>query len=123
MASTRTQAGRKGRLKRDEAALLSYNSTETRLSRAMETLPDLRQALAALHVEPDFILIRAVRFPVGYEERLQEKQLTYQRKLLATAQRKAMEPSEHARATARASDASGRSSAMPSARSKRSRSP
>jgi len=75
---------------REELAQLSsedFYSSESRLARAVETLPDLRESLLGLHVEPDSILIRAVRFPPGYEQRLQEKQLTYQRKLLATAQR------------------------------------
>jgi hypothetical protein len=62
-----------------------------RLQQAQETMPELTLALAELHVEPESLLIRAVRFPEGYEERLQEKQLTYQRKLLAIAQRKVEE--------------------------------
>jgi regulator of protease activity HflC (stomatin/prohibitin superfamily) len=61
-------------------------STATRLERSRDTLPILREALADLHIEPDVILLRAVRFPPEYEERLQTKQLTYQTKLLANAE-------------------------------------
>ncbi|MDF1800299.1 MAG: SPFH domain-containing protein [Planctomycetota bacterium] len=61
-------------------------STVTRLERSKATLPVLREALAELFIEPDVILLRAVRFPPEYEERLQTKQLTYQTKLLANAQ-------------------------------------
>ena len=68
-----------------------FYSSEKRLKRAQETLPVLKKALVELHVEPQDLLIRAVRFQPGYEQRLQEKQLTYQRKLLATAQRKVEE--------------------------------
>jgi regulator of protease activity HflC (stomatin/prohibitin superfamily) len=68
-----------------------FYSTDLRLQQAEETMPELTEALAGLHVEPESLLIRAVRFPDGYEERLQEKQLTYQRKLLAVAQRKVEE--------------------------------
>lgn len=76
---------------REELAQLSsedFYSTETRLSRANLTLPALREAMAPLHVEPEVLLLRAVRFPPGYEGRLQDKQLTYQGKLLASAQQK-----------------------------------
>jgi regulator of protease activity HflC (stomatin/prohibitin superfamily) len=68
-----------------------FYSTETRLERAVQTLPELEAALAPLHVVPEVILLRAVRFPQGYEDRLQEKQLTYQQKLLAEAKRKVEE--------------------------------
>jgi regulator of protease activity HflC (stomatin/prohibitin superfamily) len=61
-------------------------STATRLERSRDTLPILREALSELHIEPDVILLRAVRFPPEYEERLQTKQLTYQTKLLANAE-------------------------------------
>ncbi|MDG1498510.1 MAG: SPFH domain-containing protein [Planctomycetota bacterium] len=65
-----------------------FYSTETRLARAEATLPELTKALASLHVVPEVILLRAVSFPKGYEQRLQDKQLTHQKKLLATAQQK-----------------------------------
>jgi len=79
---------------REELAELTseeFYSSEMRMKRAKDTQPVLREALKDLHVEPEDILIRAVRFQAGYEQRLQEKQLTYQRKLLATAQRKVEE--------------------------------
>ncbi len=79
---------------REELAELSseeFYSSDLRMKRAQDALPKLRENLADLHVEPQDILIRAVRFQSGYEERLQEKQLTYQRKLLATALRKVEE--------------------------------
>jgi hypothetical protein len=63
-----------------------FYSTETRLARAEATMPELVKALAPLHIEPEALLLRAVRFLGGYEQRLQDKQLTYQMKLLATAQ-------------------------------------
>ncbi|MEM7516392.1 MAG: SPFH domain-containing protein, partial [Planctomycetota bacterium] len=62
-----------------------FYSTETRLNQAKQTLPELRSALEGLHVIPDQLLIRAVRFQEGYERRLQEKQLTRQKTLLAKA--------------------------------------
>jgi len=65
-----------------------FYSTETRVARAQETLPDLKAALAGFHVVPSSILIRAVRFPDRYEEQLQEKQLTRQKTKLATAREK-----------------------------------
>ncbi len=79
---------------RENLAQLSpeeFYSTETRLARSQETLPRLASALAPLHVVPETLLLRAVRFPPGYETRLQDKQLTHQKKLLATAQQKVEE--------------------------------
>ena len=77
-------------LRRELAQLSSedFYSTDTRLERAEQALPSLREALAELHVEPESLLIRAVRFPEGYEKQLQEKQLTHQKTLLATARGK-----------------------------------
>jgi len=63
-------------------------STENRLERAEAILPVLREELQQYYVMPESILIRAVRFPQGYEKRLQEKQLTYQKRLLAEAEKK-----------------------------------
>ena len=60
--------------------------TELRLARVEGTFPVLVDALAELHIEPQAILLRAVRFPQEYERRLQTKQLTYQNKLLAQAE-------------------------------------
>jgi len=62
-------------------------STEVRLARALETLPLLEASLAKYHVQPELLLIRSVRFPPGYEERLQQKQLTYQKRELAQAEK------------------------------------
>lgn len=76
---------------REELAQLASEeiySTDRRLEVAKEALPMLKTALGEYHVEPERILIRAVRFPEGYEERLQEKQLTYQKRELAEAQKK-----------------------------------
>ena len=74
---------------REELAQLSSEdiySTEKRFEVAEATLPQLTQELAAFHVTPEHILIRAVNFPPSYESKLQEKQLTYQNRELATAQ-------------------------------------
>ncbi len=76
---------------REELAQLASEeiySTDRRLEIAAEALPILMTALDEYHVVPEKILIRAVRFPAGYEERLQEKQLTYQKRELAEAQKK-----------------------------------
>lgn len=73
---------------REELAQLSSEdiySTEKRLQVVHETLPKLEHELAAFYVEPEQILIRAVSFTDAYERKLQEKQLTYQQRLLATA--------------------------------------
>lgn len=59
--------------------------TEIRQQRVLETLPLMAQELSTYHVEPLHVLIRSVRFPVDYEEKLQQKQLTRQKALLATA--------------------------------------
>lgn len=75
---------------REELAQLSSEeifSTEKRLKIAEDTLPLLARDLATYHVMPDQVLIRAVRFQDGYEERLQAKQLTYQELELAKSQR------------------------------------
>ena len=58
-------------------------STEQRTRQAQEILPIMREALAKYHVEPQVVLIRAVSFPEGYERRLQDKQLTNQKRILA----------------------------------------
>lgn len=73
---------------REELAQLGsedFTSTEKRIARAKETLPILAQAMSPFHVEPLDILIRAVRFPDQYEVKLQQKQLTRQKALLARA--------------------------------------
>jgi len=63
-----------------------FYATELRLERVEATFPVLNEALSSLHIEPEVILLRAVRFPEEYEGRLQTKQLTYQNKLLAQAE-------------------------------------
>ncbi|QDU66517.1 SPFH domain-containing protein [Engelhardtia mirabilis] len=75
-------------LLREELSKLSpedFVNTDVRLARAEESLPLLRETLRQYHVEPLGILIRAVRFPPEYEEKLQLKQLTRQNSMLATA--------------------------------------
>lgn len=62
--------------------------TEVRLRRVQETLPLMADELAQYHVEPLHVLIRAVRFPADYEEKLQQKQLTRQNALLANARQR-----------------------------------
>ncbi len=66
-------------------------STEKRLSVAQGALPQLAAAMEQYFVEPIAILIRAVNFPPAYERKLQEKQLTYQKRLLAEAERRVEE--------------------------------
>lgn len=61
-------------------------STDERLRVVATIMPKLTKALAPNHVVPEQILIRAIQFPEGYEQRLQEKQLTYQTRELAEAQ-------------------------------------
>lgn len=73
---------------REELAQLSseeFTSPETRVERAAATLPLLAAAMSEFHVEPLDLLVRAVSFPAEYEAKLQEKQLTRQNALLATA--------------------------------------
>ncbi|MGD2018094.1 MAG: SPFH domain-containing protein [Planctomycetota bacterium] len=75
---------------REELAQLASEeifSTEARLAVAAAALERLRTDLLEFHCSPDQVLIRAVRFPEGYEARLQEKQLTYQKLELAVSKR------------------------------------
>lgn len=75
---------------RDELAALASEqtySTDERLRVVASITPKLTAALAGNHVVPEHVLIRAIRFPEGYEQRLQEKQLTYQTRELAEAQK------------------------------------
>ena len=60
-------------------------STEVRLARTTDTLPLLNQRLAALHLEAETIQLTLVLFPLAYEKKLQEKQLTAQEGKLAAA--------------------------------------
>lgn len=75
---------------REELAKLSSEeifSTEQRLEVAAGALPALRVVLAKNFLEPEQVLIRAVRFQKSYEAKLQAKQLTYQELQLAQSQR------------------------------------
>ena len=65
-----------------------FVDTETRVLRVDETMPLLTEALGKYYVEPLTILVRAVRFPTEYENKLQQKQLTRQKALLADAKQK-----------------------------------
>ncbi len=81
---------------REELAQLSsedLTSTENRLTVAASTLPTLTEAMTQYFVEPSSILIRAVNFQEAYERKLQEKQLSYQKRLLAEAERRVEEQS------------------------------
>jgi len=74
---------------REELANLASEdiySTEKRLAASQDAMPKLEEALKAFYVKPEQVLIRAVRFTGPYEQKLQEKQLTYQNKLLAGAE-------------------------------------
>ena len=75
---------------REEFAQMSSEEmyiTDERTRASAEALPKLTAALEDLHIVPDRILIRAVRFQDGYERRLQDKQLTYQKRRLAESQK------------------------------------
>jgi hypothetical protein len=63
-----------------------FASTETRLARCAATLPVLNGLLAGYHVEAERLLVTQFLFAIEYEKKLQEKQLTEQEKLMASAQ-------------------------------------
>jgi len=63
-------------------------NSDVRLKRVEETVALMREELAQYHVEPIGVLIRAVRFPPDYEQKLQAKQLTRQDALLALARQR-----------------------------------
>ena len=70
---------------REELAQLTpedFVDTEVRLARAESPLPVLAKALKKFHIVPDLLLIRAVRFPDAYEQKLQDRQLKQQLTLL-----------------------------------------
>ncbi len=70
---------------REELAQLTpedFVDTEVRLARAESTLPVLASALKKFHIVPDRLLVRAVRFPDAYEQKLQDRQLKQQLTLL-----------------------------------------
>lgn len=82
------------RVLREELAKLApedFVNTDTRLALVEETMPKLSEALAKFHVVPESLLIRAVRFPEEYEEKLQLKQLQQQLALLEESKRKVEE--------------------------------
>jgi len=77
-------------LLREELSKLTpedFQNTEKRLASVEAALPLLSDSLDEFYVEPEKILIRAVRFLPSYEEKLQQKQLAQQQERLATAQR------------------------------------
>ena len=63
-------------------------STDRRLEVVAGIMPRLTKEMAGDFVVPLEVLVRAIRFQPGYEERLQEKQLTYQQLELAQAEKK-----------------------------------
>jgi len=75
---------------REELAQLSSEEiydTEKRVERVQAALEPLGREMEKFHVAPQRILIRAIRFPAGYEKELQGKQLTNQLRQLAERQR------------------------------------
>jgi len=79
---------------REELAQLSpedFVQTETRLARATDTMPVLREALKKFHIVPDRLMIRAVRFPQTYERKLQDRQLKQQLALLEKSRQRVEE--------------------------------
>lgn len=75
---------------REQLAQLSSEDiydTAMRMHVVDETMPILAKEMAEYFVEPESILVRAVSFPEEYERKLQAKQLTYQKKLLASAEK------------------------------------
>lgn len=78
------------RVLREELAQLTphqFVTTELRSQRTAEALGELRVALGEYHVEPESLLIRAVRFPETFEAKLQETQLRPQLAQLENAKR------------------------------------
>jgi len=76
---------------REEFAELSSEdlySTELRTQVAQNALAPLKEEMGDNFCEPETVLIRAIRFTSEYEQQLQAKQLTYQKKLLAEARTK-----------------------------------
>ena len=79
---------------REELAKLrpeDFVDSDTRLQLVEETLPKLRASLAKFNVEPESLLIRAVRFPDKYEAELQRKQLQQQLSRLEEAKQRVEE--------------------------------
>ncbi|MCP3919492.1 MAG: SPFH/Band 7/PHB domain protein [bacterium] len=61
-------------------------SSDTRLGVVERAMPALIREMEVYRLEPIAVLIRAVTFPDQYEDKLKEKQLTYQKRLLALSQ-------------------------------------
>jgi hypothetical protein len=76
---------------REEMATLDsvgFYSTERRLAASAKALEMLNRQLAAMHVEAQAVLVRAVGFRPDYEKQLQTIQLNEQNKLLDAASQK-----------------------------------
>jgi hypothetical protein len=76
---------------REEMATLDsvgFYSTDRRLAASAKALELLNRQLAAMHVEAQAVLVRAVRFRPDYEKQLQTIQLNEQNKLLDAASQK-----------------------------------
>ena len=76
---------------REEMATLDsvgFYSTDRRLAASAKALEMLNRQLAAMHVEAQAVLVRAVRFRPDYEKQLQTIQLNEQNKLLDAASQK-----------------------------------
>jgi hypothetical protein len=76
---------------REEMATLDsvgFYSTDRRLAASAKALDMLNRQLAAMHVEAQAVLVRAVRYRPDYEKQLQTIQLNEQNKLLDAASQK-----------------------------------
>lgn len=76
---------------REEMATLDsvgFYATDRRLAASAKTLDMLNRQLAAMHVEAQAVLVRAVKFRADYEKQLQTIQLNEQNKLLDAASQK-----------------------------------
>jgi hypothetical protein len=77
-------------LREEMAALdsVGFYSTDRRLTASAKALEMLNRQLAAMHVQAQAVLVRAVRFRADYEKQLQTIQLNEQNKLLDAASQK-----------------------------------
>ncbi len=76
---------------REQMAVLDsvgFYSTDRRLGAADAALKALNKQLAPMHLEAQFVLVRAVRYRDEYEKQLQQIQLNEQNKLLDAARQK-----------------------------------
>jgi hypothetical protein len=67
---------------------VGFYSTDRRLAASAKALEMLNRQLAAMHVEAQAVLVRAVRYRPDYEKQLQTIQLNEQNKLLDAASQK-----------------------------------